>query len=67
MTGPEVPVCPVDVRNVAEQFHTVNVCENIHALQVAQTVQEQLNIYQKLAHFTYKNLYLITVLSFSNT
>jgi hypothetical protein len=40
---PEVPVSRVDLRDVAEQFHAVDLAEDLVVLQVAQAVQKQLN------------------------
>ncbi len=40
---PEVPVCRVDLRDVAEELHAVDLAEDLVVLQVAQAVQKQLN------------------------
>jgi hypothetical protein len=40
---PEVPVCRVNLRDVAEEFHAVDLAEDLIVLQVAQAVQKQLN------------------------
>ena len=41
---PEVPVGSIDLRNITEELHTVDLTEDLIVLQVAQAVQKQLKL-----------------------